>query len=85
LIFVVEVDPGRPGHRLDLYEWALEEAEEATRQSLAPAHDDRLGAELALDLGDQLIDRAAPVGAGRGAHAWMTPIVSTLIPGEISL
>ncbi len=104
----------------------LEEAEHAAGEALAAAHDDRVGAEIALDLRDELLDGAPAVDARRGlaaaaeagaglaserfqqlsgrahghsfggsrrehehtpsnAHAWITPIVSTLMPGAISL
>ncbi len=41
----------------------LEEAEKAAREPLATAQDDRIGAELALDLRDQLLDVAPAIDA----------------------
>ena len=107
VLFVVDVHARLAGHRLDLHERVLEEPQHAARQPVAPAHDDRLCAEVPLNPRNQLVDRASAVGAGsrvgtvaepraslaperleqlpRRAHAWMTPIVSTSMPGAISL
>ena len=62
---------------------------DAALQTLALAHDHRVGTELLADLRQQLVEIAAAIGPrlviGHGAHASTTPIVSTRIPGTISL
>jgi len=63
-LFVVDVDCGRPGHGLDLDVGVLEEAEDAAGETLAATDDDGVGAQLALNLGDELLDRAPAVDAG---------------------
>jgi hypothetical protein len=62
-IFVVQVDPRATGDRVDLDVRALEEPGHATGEAFAPMHDDRVGAELGLDLGNQVLDGAPVIGA----------------------
>jgi hypothetical protein len=61
VLLVVDVDAGRAGHGFDLHVGVLEEAEHAAGEALAAADDDRVGAELALDLGHELLDGAPAV------------------------
>ena len=99
LVLVVDVDALRSRLGVDLDALLGEEAADAAHQALALAQDDRVGAELGADLGDQILELAAAVGAhaakvtvvairvglGEGAHALTTPMVSTLMPGATSL
>ena len=64
--FVIDVDLWPALGRFELDEASLEEAGDAAGQALAAAHDDRVGAQLVLDLGQQLLDGAPAVGANTG-------------------
>jgi hypothetical protein len=86
---VVAIHPGPAAPRDDLHTRALEEPADAAAETLALAHDDRIGTELLADLRQQLVEIGAAIGPRlvlrHGAHASTTPIVSTRIPGAISL
>jgi hypothetical protein len=57
----------------------LEEPEHAARQPLAPAQDDRLGAQVSLNLGDELVDGAPAIDA-RARVAAVTQAGARLAP-----
>ncbi len=60
--FVIHIDLWPALGRFQLDEAPLEEAGDAAGQALATAHDDRVRAQLVLDLGQQLLDGAPAVG-----------------------
>src|SRR5438270_2858614 len=68
--------------RFDLDGLAAEEAADAADDALALPGDDGAVAELGADLRQELLERGAAIGTG---HAVTTPVVSTRIPGTISL
>src|SRR4051812_21048820 len=70
------------GVRLDLDRLLAEEAADAADDPLALTRDHGAVAELGADPGQELLERGAAVGMG---HAVTTPVVSTRIPGTISL
>ena len=89
---------GAPARASTSTQRLLEEAADAARQALALAEDDGVGAELLADLRQQLLEAAAAEGldAGLGASGAVaagtvalmrrrTPMVSTRMPGAISL
>ena len=74
------------GQGLDLDHGLLEEAGDAALEALAAADDDGVGAELVAHLRERVGQAAGAEGlGGSGAHADTTPMVSTLMPGAISL
>ena len=76
---------GRTGQGLDLDHGLLEEAGDAALEALAAAYDDGIGAELVAHLREGVGQAAGAEGLGGCAHADTTPMVSTLMPGAISL
>ena len=75
------------GLGLDLDHGPLEEAGDAALEALAAADDHGVGAELVAHLREGVGQAAGAegLGGGDGAHADTTPMVSTLMPGAISL
>jgi hypothetical protein len=84
---LADVERGARRARLHLELAAREEPADPAAQVLAAADDDGVGPELGADARQDLLEGRSHVGPGGGllAHAVTTPIVSTLIPGAISL
>jgi hypothetical protein len=89
LVVVAHVEAGRARVCVDLDDGLLEEPGDAALEALAAADDHGVGAELVAHLRERFGERAGAErlrgGGGGGAHADTTPMVSTLIPGAISL
>ena len=70
---------------VDLDHGLLEEAGDAAFETLAAAYDDGVGTELLAHLREGVGQAAGAEGLAGNGHADTTPMVSTLIPGAISL